>query len=266
METKICTLKEATSMIPNGSVVGIGGNSNYRRPLKICLEMIHQKKRDLTLLSMTAGLSCDLLVGAGCASTIRTSYFGLEVFGFAPMFRRAAEKGIIKIIEETETTIAAGLKATLAQLAFLPARALQGTDILKVRPDIKTVLCPYTGERLSALPAIRPDVALIHALASDEKGNLLLGGNLSVDIELAQTAGLTIATTEKVVSHQEIVARGADIIGLNVHKVVLAPRGAYPTSCYPEYQLDGLMFIRYIEACQENRFWPFVVDLNRSLE
>jgi len=71
---------------------------------------------------MTAGLSCDLLVGAGCASTIRTSYFGLEVFGFAPMFRRAAEKGIIKIIEETETTIAAGLKATLAQLAFLPAR------------------------------------------------------------------------------------------------------------------------------------------------
>jgi len=82
------------------------------------------------------------------------------------------------------------------------------------------------------------------------------GGNLSVDIELAQTAGLTIATTEKVVSHQEIVARGADIIGLNVHKVVLAPRGAYPTSCYPEYQLDGLMFIRYIEACQENRFWP----------
>jgi glutaconate CoA-transferase subunit A len=266
MKAKVCDLREAVFRIPDGAVVGVGGNTNYRRPVTLALEIIAQGKKNLTVLAMTAGLACDLMVGAGCVSTVRTSYFGLEVFGFAPMFRRAVEAGSIQMVEETEMTVAAGLRATQAQLAFLPARVLQGTDMLKVRSDIKTVACPYTGEILSALPAIRPDVALIHALSADEKGNLILGGNLSIDIELAQTADLTIASTEALVSHREILRQGADVIGLNVDRLVVAPRGAYPTSCHPKYHLDGWMFVKYVRDCQQNGFDLFLDELKTHLE
>jgi len=139
------------------------------------------KKKRLTLMAMTAGLACDIMIGSGCVDMIRSCYVGLEIFGFAPMFRQKIENGEIKMIEETETTIAAGLRANLGGLAFLPARCLLGTDFLKIRPDIRIVTCPYTGERLPALPAIKPDVALIHALVADEQGNAVLGENLSVD-------------------------------------------------------------------------------------
>lgn len=266
MEDKLCSLQEAVSMILNGAIIGVGGFTNYRRPVALALEIIAQAKSNLTLLSMTAGLACDMMIGAGCVSKVRSSYGGLEIFGFAPMFRRAIEAGNIQMVEETEMTIAAGLRATLAQLPFLPSRVLQGTDLLKIRPDIKTVVCPYTGEKLSALPAIRPDVALIHALAADEKGNMVLGGNLSIDIEIAQTASLTIVTTEALVSHEEIIAKGVDIIGLSVDRVVLAPLGAYPTSCHPNYHLDGRMFIDYIKACKEDRFKAYVEELRARLE
>lgn len=265
MKSKISTIKCAVDAIQNGSIVAVGGNTNYRCPIALALEIINQEKRNLTLVSMTAGLPCDMMIGAGCVEVIRSCYMGLEIFGLAPMFRQKVENGEIKTIEETETTIAVGLRANLAGLAFLPARCLLGTDLLKIRSDIRMVTCPYTGELLPALPAIKPDVALIHSLAADEQGNAVLGGNLSVDIEIAQTSEITIISSEAVITHEEIIKRGADIIGLNVDYVIPLKHGAYPTSCFPEYLLDGQAFLDYIKACQDDRFGSFITELYQKI-
>jgi glutaconate CoA-transferase subunit A len=261
MESKIRDIKTAVQAIRDGSMVAMGGMTNYRRPVALSLEIVNQKKRHLCLLAMSAGLESDIMIGAGCVDVIRTCYAGLEIFGLAPMFRRKVEDGEIRVVEETETTLAAGLRATLGTLAFLPARCLSGTDLFRVRPDIRKVICPYTGEQLPALPAIKPDVALIHALAADEQGNAILGGNRAIDMEIAQAANITIVSTEAVVRHEEIVERSADIIGFDVEYVVPAKHGAYPTSCYPDYFLDGKIFVEYIKACQEDRFDSFVKAL-----
>jgi glutaconate CoA-transferase, subunit A len=261
MESKIRDIKRAVQAIRDGSMVAVGGMTNYRRPVSLSLEIVKQRKRHLVLLAMSAGLESDIMIGAGCADVVRTCYSGLEIFGLTPMFRRKVEAGELRMVEETETTLAAGLRATLGTLAFLPARCLSGTDLLKVRPDIRKVTCPYTGEQLPALPAIKPDVALIHSLAADEQGNAILGGNRAIDIEIAQAAKTTIISTEKVVPHEEIVERGAEIIGFDVEYVVPVKHGAHPTSCYPDYFLDGKVFVEYIKACQEDRFESFVEAL-----
>jgi glutaconate CoA-transferase, subunit A len=265
MKSKITDIKTAVNHIKDGAMVAVGGMTNYRRPVGLVLEIINQEKRHLVLLTMSAGLESDILLGSGCVDVIRTCYAGLEIFGLSPMFRHRIENGDLRIIEETETTLAAGLRAKLGTLAFLPARCLSGTDLISVRPDIRKVTCPYTGEQLPALPALKPDVALIHTLAADEQGNAILGGNRAIDLEIAQAAKVTIVSTEKVVSHKEIVERGADIIGFDVDYVVPARLGAYPTSCYPDYFLDGRMFVEYIKACNGGRFHPFVKELFRRV-
>jgi len=119
---------------------------------------------NLTLLSFTAGLESDILVGASMVATIRTCYFGLEAFGLAPNFTAAASQGTLNIIEESEASLAFGLRASLAGVGFMPSHAWQGTDLPKLRPDVKTVMDPYSGEMLTAFPAIGCDVAVIHAL------------------------------------------------------------------------------------------------------
>jgi len=258
MESKIRDIKTAVELVRDGAMVAVGGMTNYRRPVRLSLEIVNQKKRHLSLLTPSAGLESDIMIGACCADVIRTCYAGLEIFGLAPMFRRKVEAGELRMVEETETTLAAGLRATVGTLAFLPARCMSGTDLFRVRPDIRKVTCPYTGEQLPALPAIKPDVALIHALAADQQGNAILGGNHAYDLELAQAAKTTIISTEAVVPHEEIVKRGADIIGFDVEVVVPAKHGAYPTSCYPDYFLDGKVFVEYIKACQEDRFDSFL--------
>ena len=265
-QSKLTSLEQAISPIADGAVVGVGGNINSRRPVALALEIAAQAKRGLTLLGMTAGIACDLLIGAGCVSRLRSSYTGLEIFGFAPMFRKAAEGQSIEVIEETEMTVAAGLRATLAGVGFMPSRVLAGTDLAALRRDIKTVACPYSGENLAALPAIKLDLALIHALAADEQGNVILGGNLGVDLEMAAIAQRTIISAEEIISHQECVRRGVDIIGLCVDAVVHAPQGARPSSCHPAYGLDGLKLIDYIAACNSGGFAKFANQLRQGLK
>jgi glutaconate CoA-transferase subunit A len=206
----------------------------------------HQREaapRKLTLLCYTAGLESDVLVGAGMVERVRSCYFGLEAFGLAPHFTEGASRGGFQIVEETEASLAYGLRATLAGVGFMPSTAWQGTDLLRLRPDVKQIDDPYTGERLTAFPAIECDVAVIHALRADPEGNADIGKNWGVDRELALVARTVVITAEEILpklSH-------AEIIGSVVTAVVHAPRGAWPTSCHPSYPLDGLATLQYTE-------------------
>ncbi len=245
---KVISMEEAVSLIKPGSLLAIGGMTLYRRPVSFVRALlkhyqVHQEPADLTLLSFTGGYECDLLIGAGMVRRVRSCYFGLEIFGLAPMFTYAANHGEIEVMEETEGSLAFGLRAQMAGIGFMPGRGWLGTDLPRLRPDVRTVVDPYNGEELMAFPAIRPDVAVIHALQADPDGNAKIGTNRGVDEELSLTAEKVIITAEEIVP--ELCQ--ADLVAPFTTAVVHAPRGASPTSCHPLYALDGEALLAYTD-------------------
>ncbi len=253
---KRITMQTAVDLVPaEGARLAFGGVTLYRRPMAFSLALVERfgrqgAPRDLTLVSFTAGVESDVLVGAGMVKRLRSCYFGLEAFGLAPHFTAAAGQGSIEIIEETEASLASGIRATLAGIGFMPSTAWIGTDLPKLRPDVKTVVDPYTGETLTAFPAFACDVAVIHALVCDPEGNASIGGNWGVDRELAMIAGTVIVTAERIVDRLQT----AEIAGPAVTAVVEAPGGAWPTSCHPDYPMDGLAVLAYAEAAGTDRY------------
>jgi len=249
---KIIPLQAAVEKITPGCMLALGGVTLYRRPMAFVHKLLQCYRRtgtpgNLTLLAFTAGLESDLLVGAGLISKVRSCYFGLEIFGLAPMFTYKANRGQIEIIEESEASITFGLRAQMAGVGFMPGRGWLGTDLPGLRPDVRTIIDPYTGEELIAFPAIRPDVAVIHALRADPEGNLDIGKNKGVDEELAVTSRIVIATAEEIVPELD----RADITAPFTHWVVEAPQGAAPTSCHPRYPLDGESLLAYAEGVSD---------------
>jgi glutaconate CoA-transferase subunit A len=223
----------------------------YRRPVAFVQAMLDTKVTDLTLLCLTCGFESDLLVGAGRVRRVRTCYFGLEGFGLAPMFTQRATAGELEVVEETEASLAFGLRATLAGVNFMPSLAWLGTDLPQVRPDVKVVQDPYSDQVYTAFPALEVDTAVLHAPVADRWGNARLGGNLALDRELAMTASQVVVTAEQVVDR---LAGPLELPGIRVTAVVEAPRGAWPTSCYPAYPLDGEELLDYVKACASGRF------------
>lgn len=252
---KVVSLEQAVQQVRSGTVLALGGMTLYRRPVAFVRALLGTDVAGLTLLALTCGFESDLLVGAGRIARVRTCYFGLEGFGLAPMFTQNATNGVLEVVEESEASIAFGLRASLAGVGFMPSRAWIGTDLPCVRPDVKTVLDPYSGETYTAFPALSVDTAIIHALEADRLGNARVGGNLAVDRELATVAGQVIVTAEHVV---EELAGPADLHGVCTTCVVEVPGGAWPTSCYPLYPVDGEELLAYLEQAGTGRFAPYL--------
>lgn len=250
MTGKVIAFEGALEMLPEGPfALALGGVTMYRRPMAFSLGMLGHHREvgapsNITLVCFTAGIESDLLVGEGMVDRVRTCYFGLEAFGLAPHFTAKAASGDIEIVEESEASLAAGLRAKLAGIGFMPSQAWVGTDMPSLRPDVKTVQDPYSGAELMAFPAIDVDVAVVHALQADEDGNALIGGNKGVDVELALTAHTVIITAERIVP----ALKKADIVSPVVDAVVHTSNGAWPTSCHPDYPLDGMAVLAYLEA------------------
>lgn len=252
VSSKLLTLEQAALHVHSGETLALGGTTLYRRPIAFVRALLRRQINlgepdDLTLLAFTAGLESDLLVGAGMVSRLRTCYFGLEIFGLAPMFTYRANRGEIEIIEETEASLAFGLRAQMAGVGFMPGRGWLGTDLPRLRPDVRTVQDPYSGEELMAFPAIHPDVAVLHALSADPDGNAVIGNHMGIDVELAMTARKVIVTAEEIVPE----LHKADLVAPFVHFVAPAPCGALPTSCHPLYPLDGNALLAYTEQVSD---------------
>ncbi len=254
------SMEAAAALIGDGQTVAFGGMTVYRRPLAFVKALLRrqQRPRDLTLLCFTAGLESDLLVGAGCVKAVRSCYFGLESFGFAPMFTQATQKGEIQVVEETEASLALGIRAGISGVGFIPSRAWFGTDMPRLRPDVKQVVDPYSGETLMAFPAIQCDVAVLHGLEGDASGNVRVNNNVGVDIELIYLAKKVIVTVERVVERMERTVDSLLIPYPGADYIVHAPRGAWPTSCYPDYPVAGGEFMRYVDACNAGQFEAYL--------
>lgn len=260
-KSKFVDIEQALSLIPDKEcTLALGGITLYRRPTMFALAMMKRFQTSSTpqriqLISFTAGLESDLLVGAGMVQSIRTCYFGLESFGFAPNFTSAASKGELEIIEETEASLALGIRASIGNVGFMPSKAWQGTDMFKLRPDVLSITDPYTAETLTAFPALRCDIAVIHALEVDQEGNVYIGSHWGVDRELCLVADKVIVTTEKIVP----TLSKTDIISPLISAVVEAPGGAWPSSCHPLYPMNGKEFLRYTEVAGTDSY-PALIE------
>jgi glutaconate CoA-transferase subunit A len=250
IEDRRTSIEEAVKLVRHGDVLALGGMTLYRRPMGFVRELLRRDPppRDLTLLNFTASIESDLLVGAGMVSRVRTCYFGLEAFGLAPMFTKLAAEGQVQVIEETEASLAFGLRAAIAGVGFMPGQGWIGTDLPKVRPDVKLIDDPYGSGQYVAFPAIHCDVTVVHALKADWGGNAWVGRNMAADAELGMVAKTVIVTTEELV---ERLDGPIDLSCLRVDAVVHAPGGAWPTSCHPIYPLAGREIMRYSESCPD---------------
>lgn len=251
-------LGEALAAVRDGHRVAFGGMTLYRRPVAAALALAAAGRAGLELVSLTGGIETDLLIGAGCVRRVRSCYVGLEVVGFAPHFTRGVQQGLLEIVEETEYTLSYAVQAATMRVPFLPMRGeLARTDLLRVRPDLKSFTCPLTGVSLIAVPALHCDVAILHATAADRHGNCHLRGQLALDTHFATAADVTIVTVERIVETAELRAMGGvQLSGVFVTHVVEAPGGSLPTSCVPHQRLDVAAVLDYADAAADPAAWP----------
>jgi len=256
------SLEEAISThVQSGDLVGIGGLSFWRKPISACREIIRQKKKNLSICTFVGGIEIDMLVAANNVSEVRACFVGMEIFGMAPNYRRAVESGLIKVSEETEASIALGLKGSYLKVPFMPLKGMIGTDFPKIRRDIKQFEDPLgSGTQLMALPKIDLDVAIIHVPCADEYGNGNIAGAVWVDDDMAKTAKKTIITCERLVETEDIryLQGKAQLPMQTSDAVVKIPFGAHPTSCYDHYTFDALHIQEYLKMDFEEYKHKFI--------
>jgi len=251
VESKLMSLEEAIStFVQDGDFVGMGGLSFWRKPIGACREIIRQNKKDLSLCAFVGGMEIDMLIAGGCISEVRSCFVGMEIFGMAPHYRKAVESGSVKISEESEATIALGLRASYLKVPFMPLKGIIGTDMPKVRNDIKQIDDPLgSGTQVMVVPKIDLDVAILHVPYADEFGNGNIAGAVWMDADMAKTAKNTIITCEKLVETEDIryLPGKAQLPMQTTSAVVKLHFGAHPTSCYNRYTFDALHIQEYLK-------------------
>ncbi|HWZ61094.1 MAG TPA: CoA-transferase [Gemmatimonadaceae bacterium] len=216
-------------------------------------EIIRQRRRDLTLARLTPDLIYDQMIAAGCARKLVFSWAGNPGAGSLHAFRRAVEQGAIEIEEYSHFGMVARLAAAAARLPFGTLRDYMGTDLPAANPAIRTVTCPYTGEILATVPALHPDVTIVHAQRADAEGNAQIWGLLGVQKEAAFAARHVIVVVEELVDAAVIRADPNRTIvpGLIVDAVVVEPWGAHPSYAQGYYDRDNDFYVAWEPISRE---------------
>src|SRR5580700_69856 len=234
--------------------VAVGGTLYSRTPMSLVFALLRQRRRHLTVSRPLACYEIELFLSAGALDRIVSSWVGIGLpWGLAPIFRHYVERGEVAYDEWSHLAMGLRYKAGAMGVPFLPTLTMLGSD-LATRLDLQTVTCPYTGERLAAVPALNPDVALIHAHRADMLGNVQVDGYRHMDVDMARAARTVIVSAEQIVSPDEIAERPDRTMlpHFTVDAVVAAPHGAYPHECYGRYAPDLRHFDGYAAAAKEH--------------
>ncbi|HEX6506440.1 MAG TPA: CoA-transferase [Chloroflexota bacterium] len=218
-------------------------------------EIIRQHKGDLCLIRMTPDLIYDQMIGMGCARKLVFSWGGNPGVGMLHRLRDAAEHGWPHPLELEEHSHAAMANAYAAGAAGLPCaifRGYQGSDLVGVNPSIRFIECPFTGERLAAVPAIRPDLTIIHAQRADRAGNVLIEGIIGVQKEAALAATRVIVTVEEIVDDLRVPSPNATVLPhWTVNAIVEVPGGAHPSYAHGYYGRDNAFYTAWDEISRD---------------
>jgi glutaconate CoA-transferase subunit A len=278
---KFMALKEAISrFVQNGSHIAIGGSTANRNPMAAVYEIIRQQKKNLHLYGPIMGLGPDLLIGAGCVSAVEFGYVGLGRYApTGPCFKRYVENGRIRYEDYSNFQMALRFLAGSMGIPFIPSKSSLGSDIVKklgmdegfrksdrrISPKKLIIFTnpfdPNGEEEVVLLPAINPDVTIIHAQKVDRQGNVRIEGLTFSDVEQAKAAKHLIVTCEEIVEHEVLSAEPQlnQLPSFFLDAVVEVPKGAHPTQCYNYYDLDVSFLHELIDASRDDR------DLSRFL-
>ena len=242
---EIMSLRDAVKQLVNdGDTVALEGFTHLI-PSAAGHEIIRQGKRDLTLVRMTPDLIYDQLIGAGCVKRLIFSWGGNPGVGSFHGLRDAVEKKWprpLELEEHSHADLANAYVAGASGLPFAVLRAYAGSDLPKVNPLIKTVTCPFTGEVLAAVPAVRPDVTVIHAQKADRKGNVLIWGILGSQKEAALAAKRCIVTVEEIVDDLQAPMNSCVLPTWALSAVCVVPGGAHPSYAHGYYERDNRFY------------------------
>ncbi len=240
MRNKLTSLQDAIALVSNDAVVALGGNTLHRAPIAAVHELIRQHKHGLNIVKTAGAYDVDILCGAGVASAVSAGFIGYEnVFGMAQLYRSAVEQGRVRANEHACYSVIAGLRAATQGVPFMPVNAFALSDV-PLAQGYRKVADPYSDEEVYAMPAIKPDVAIIHVHEADADGNGRIYGSLFEDVLMVTAAKRVILTAEKIVDGATFEAQPelTSISGFMVDHVVHAPRGAHPCSCHGIYDVD----------------------------
>lgn len=235
--------------VHDGSVVYLGG-WGHLYPYAMVYELVRQKKKDLTLQKHSPEIMADMLIGAGCLKKLVFGWFANPGVGSSNAFRRAVEKGIprpIEIEEYTHFTLSARLKAGAMGIPFLPVKSLAGSDLLAHNPNSKIVNCPFTAESVCVVPALNPEIGLIHVQKADAEGNGQIWGVIGDIRDGAFACDKVILSAEEIVLTEEIRRdpNRTVVPSFKVVAVVESPWGAHPSYAQGYYDRDNQFYIDY---------------------
>ncbi|WP_020660552.1 CoA transferase subunit A [Amycolatopsis benzoatilytica] len=259
MGGKSMELAEVTEHVRSGMTVGVGGWGSRRKPMAMVRELLRSDVEDLTLVTF-GGPEVGLLCAAGKVRRVIYGFVSLDTIPLDPHFRAARENGRIEATEYDEGMFVAALRAGANRLSFLPTRAGLESDVMLMNPQLRTVASPYDDEVYVAVPAVRPDISLIHLNRSDELGNgQFLGPDPYFDDLFAMASDKTLLSVEKVVPTAELTAteRSTSLLvsRMFVNGVIEAPHGAHFTSCEPDYGRDEAFQRHYAQSAQDEQSW-----------
>ena len=243
--TEFLSLREAiAAYVPDTSTVALEGFTHLI-PFAAGHELIRQQKRDLHLIRMTPDLVYDQLIGMGCARKLTFSWGGNPGVGSLHRLRDAVEHAWprpLELDEHSHAGMAAAFCAGAARLPFGTLRGYLDNDLDHVNPRIRRVECPFTGERLAAVPALNPDVTILHAQRADRAGNVALQGIVGAMKEAAMAASRVIVTVEEIVDVLPPAMNAIVLPHWVVSAVVHCPGGAYPSYAHGYYTRDNAFY------------------------
>jgi glutaconate CoA-transferase, subunit A len=240
-ESKVTTARDAVArLVKPGSVLGLGGQNINRCPMALVHEIVRQGHGDLTVVGCNLSLPLDILAVAGLVSSTEQGSGNLEKYGVLFTWRRLVEQGQIDVHDYSHLAMASRFLAGSLGLPYMPIRSLLGTDMLEhlvghARARVTT--SPWGGEPVVLLPSLNPDVSIIHASRADERGNLVIDGVTSHEVDMVKASTSTIVTVEEFVPEASLSAHpeAVSISSAFIDAVVLQPFGAFPTSVYKLY-------------------------------
>lgn len=245
------SLAEMAARVPDGASVALGGSFLHRGPFAFVRELIRQGRRDLEIVKQSPGYDIDILCRAGCVARARAGIVAMEGnFGLAPWYRRAVETQQIELEEHACMTLTAGLRAAAYGVPFQPVGGVHGSDLAALN-RWASVADPYgSGQDVWVIPAIRPDVAVIHVNEADEHGDARVRGTSHWDRILTRAARQVFVVAERLVpaASFEDCPELTLVPGFMVQAVCVAPRGAWPGSCWPHYEIDYPAVESYLDS------------------
>ncbi len=264
-KSKVMSMSDAIrQFVHDGDTVMIEGFTHL-----ICFaaghEIIRQRKKDLVACRLTPDLIYDQMIAAGCVRKLVFSWAGNPGVGPLHALRRAVEQKKpypIELEEYSHFGMAMRVYAGAAKLPFMPLRSYRGSDLPKVNPNIRSVTCPFTGEELNAVPALHPDVTIVHAQRADTNGNAQIWGLFGVQKEAAFAAKRVIVVVEELVDEQVIRAdpNRTVIPGMIVNAVVVEPYGAHPSFAQGYYDRDNDFYIKWDAISKDEKSMQAYLD------